>query len=108
MRIALTQTIICLISLAFASGVQSQQLKVAADTDRYTEYSFANDSLKLVHSYDFLVDSDNQSTYEVLSQQVVTLQIPTDPEPQITAFSLSSDQSPLFETVNSGVYRGQK
>jgi len=106
MRIAITQTILFLISLVLASGVQSQQLKVAADTDRYVEYSFVNDSLKLVHAYDFLIDSGNSVSYEVISQQIVTRRVQSDPESKIIAYSLSSDRSPLFETLNNGVFRG--
>ena len=107
MRIAITQTILCVISLVFASGVQCQQLKVVADTDRYVEYSFVNDSLEIVHAYDFLIDSDNSASYDVVSQQIITRRIQSDPESKIIAYSLSSDQSPLFERLNNGVYRGQ-
>ena len=108
MRTALFQTILLLISLAGVSGLQAQQLNLAAETDRYTEYTFANDSLKLVHSYDFLVDGSISTPFEVLSQQVVTKRLLTNPESQITAYSLSSEQSPLFEQTNPGTYRGRQ
>lgn len=108
MRIASTQFILFLMLLVFSCGVQAQNLTVAADTEQYIEYSFTNDSLKLVHSYDFLVDGNNSRTFEVISQQVITKRISTDPESQIIAFSLTSDQSPLFELTNPGAYRGQQ
>ncbi|WP_340105812.1 type IX secretion system sortase PorU [Rhodohalobacter sp. 8-1] len=108
MRIASIQTILLLVSLVLYSGADAQQLRKAAETDRYTEYTFSNDSLKAVHAHDFLIDGSLSESYEVITQHLVTKRFSSDSQSLIQSFSLSPDQTPLFEVTNAGIYRGQQ
>lgn len=93
-------------TVCFPAGATAQSLTAVAETDRFTEYLFVNDSLSVVHPYEFLVHPDEGTTHEVVEQQVVNIAAPENIEGLIEAHALSSTDTNLFETSNVGQYRG--
>lgn len=91
-----------------AENLSGQILKKTAETADFTEYRFTNDSLKIDHSFDFLINSDVGRSYEILSQQVVRVNRPDISMSEIEAFALASDESPFFNVVNPGIHRGTR
>ncbi|REL33278.1 hypothetical protein DYD21_10875 [Rhodohalobacter sp. SW132] len=89
-----------------AINVQGQTLKVVAETDQFIEYHFLNDSLEVVHSYDFLVEHSSSTVYTVTQQQTVTHTLQRDASSVIEAYALSDSNTPLFNIVNPGISRG--
>jgi len=92
----------------FAVTAQAQQLKIVSETDRFTEYHFVNDSLDIVHAYEFLVQSNSDNIFSITEQRTVTRSISRDPDVLIEAFALSASSTPLFDVVNPGVHRGMQ
>ncbi|NBC27444.1 MAG: hypothetical protein GVY08_11320 [Bacteroidetes bacterium] len=107
MRISQKIILPAVIALLSTLQVQAQQLDVVAETDQFTEYHFSNDSLEIVHAYEFLTSLDIGSAYQITRQVVETKTINRDPEPLIEAFALSDSDTPLFDLVNPGVRRGE-
>ena len=93
--------------LLFCNTAIAQQLTTVSETDQFTDYHFVNDSLTIDHVYEFLVETDLNTSYSIIEQRVQTRTIDRDPEPLIEAFALSGSSSPLFEIVNPGVHRGK-
>jgi len=92
----------------FVLTAQAQQLKVVSETDRFTDYHFVNDSLDIVHVYEFLVQSESDNIFSITEQQTVTRTIDRDPDGLIEAFALSSNNTSLFDVVNPGIHRGNQ
>jgi len=97
-----------LLFLLLSQSLFAQQLRKTADNERFTEYHFTNDSLAVVHSYEFIIPDGMSQSYSVVQQSVVTHRVKEDPEILSTAYALNSSDTPLFDIVNPGMKRGQK
>lgn len=94
--------------LLFAIPLHGQELRKVTDTPQFTEYHFTNDSLAVVHAYEFMVPKGLPQTFQVIEQQVVSRKISRNPDAIIEAQALFPDDTPLFEIVNPGEFRGEK
>ncbi len=104
----LIPVILCFFISAPANTLSAQVLKKTLETTDFTEYLLTNDSLKIDHSFDFLISSEVGRSYEIVSQQVVRVNRPDISVSEIEAFALSSDESSFFELVNPGIHRGNR
>ncbi|CAN5229639.1 type IX secretion system sortase PorU [soil metagenome] len=101
--------IIALVLILFCvNTLQGQQLTIVTENDRFTDYHFINDSLEIVHVYEFLIETNANNVFSITEQQVVTRTIKREPDPLIEAFALSGSNTPLFDIVNPGIHRGQE
>lgn len=104
-RLLLISGLLCLF---IAEGVFAQQVKVVAETDDFTDYEFLNEDLIIQSPYGLTVPvAGNSPRYQVLEQAVVTIENTLPREKQI-AFALASDDAPLIESSEAGIYRGKK
>ncbi|MGF1670879.1 MAG: type IX secretion system sortase PorU [Balneolaceae bacterium] len=85
-----------------------QTIQKTAETAVFTEYLLENDSLKIDHSFDFLVPDNAGNRFEIISQQVIQVNRPGITISEIEAFALAPDEQPFFELMNPGVHRGNQ
>jgi len=87
--------------------MQAQQLTIVSENERFTEYHFLNDSLEIVHAYEFFTEHRLTDAFQVTDQAVVTKTIERTPDELIEAFALSDINTPLFDVTNPGIIRGK-
>jgi len=91
-----------------ANTLSAQTIKKTTETADFIEYQLVNDSLKIDHSFDFLVDHESGSSFEIVSQQVVRTSRSEISVSEIEAFALASDENSFFELENPGIHRGTR
>lgn len=90
------------------SLVNAQQLKTISETNEYVEYLIDNDELGIHPPYEFMVPYKNGQPQFIILERNVAKQETQLSESKIQGLALSNSDSPLFEVLAPGMFRGKK
>ena len=98
---------IILLLLFCTQNVYAQQLRTVFESDEYTEYEITNTELGIYPAYELIVPLKNElPQFEIIEQKIKKFDFKI-PDTKILALELSSDNTPVFEVLNPGLYRGK-
>lgn len=106
----MNKSILCLLFLwtFFHSQTVAQTLTVVNETDRYTEYEVRNADHVIAPYFELTIPyRQDQAFFEVLAQKTVRKERGLT-EDQRNGFVLSDIDTPVFEILNKGRFRGQE
>lgn len=94
--------------LLLSISVTAQELKTISETDTYIEYEILNTDLGIHPAYEFMVPITNGVPQFTILEQSVIERSTKISDAKAQGLALSTSESPLYELLSPGFYRGKE